>query len=105
MAKEVTFSIKGVADLDVSQFTQQLDRAKTALGKLSMPQGVENSFTNLFKKLNDQILDFEQKSKRTFGSMSEIKAAEKSYAKLQQYIEDFNFALSKIDMSLSLIHI
>ena len=99
MAKEVTFSIKGLADLDVSQFTQQLDRAKTALGKLSMPQGVENSFTNLFKKLNDQILDFEQKSKRTFGSMSEIKAAEKSYAKLQQYIEDFNFALSKIDMS------
>lgn len=99
MAKEVTFSIKGLADLDVSQFTQQLDRAKTALGKLSMPQGVENSFTSLFKKLNDQILDFEQKSKRTFGSMSEIKAAEKSYAKLQQYIEDFNFALSKIDMS------
>lgn len=96
---EVTFSVKGLVDLDTSQLISKLNNAKTSLGKLSMPTNVKNSFTTLFNNIIEQINDFEQKSKKTFSNMGEIREAEKSYAKLEQYIEQLNFAISKVDMS------
>lgn len=100
MAKnKVTFNVTGLVDLDTSQLIQKVNNAKSILSKLNVPSNVESSFTNLFKKISEQITDFEQKSKRTFTNMDEIKAAEKSYQKLQGYISELSYTLEKVDTS------
>ena len=99
MPKEATFSIRGLAELDIKQLTQQVEAAKKSFSKLAVPSSVESSFTSLFKKINDQIADFESKSTGTFSNMSDIKEAQKSYEKLQKYIRDYETAIQGIDLS------
>ena len=94
-----TFSVNGVADVDIHNLKKKVGEAEAAINKLQLPPHLEQGFKNLFTDIGKGVENFESKASKTFTTMSEVKEMEKSYSKLGGLIDELGNKLSKIDMS------
>jgi hypothetical protein len=63
MSNKMTFTVEGIAKLNVDQVKQAVDQMKTGFQGIKLPAGIDKNISGIFTKLNDEIAEFEVRSK------------------------------------------
>ena len=64
MSNKTTFTVEGIAKLDISQVKQAAEQVKSSLQGVALPRNIDSNLASIFQKLNDEIAEFEVTSKK-----------------------------------------
>ena len=63
MSNKTTFTVEGIAKLDISQVKSAVDQMKKGFQGITIPSGIDQRITKIFSQMTDEIAEFEVKSK------------------------------------------
>lgn len=63
MSNKTTFTVEGIAKLDISQVKGAVDQMKKGFQGITLPTGIDQRITKIFSQMTDEIAEFEVKSK------------------------------------------
>lgn len=63
MSNKTTFTVEGIAKLDISQVKGAVDQMKKGFQGITLPAGIDKRVAQIFSQMTDEIAEFEVKSK------------------------------------------
>lgn len=97
---DYNFRIKGTGQLDVSSITSSLSKVEKAFSGIKVNKKLENNFRSIFRSLEQEIDNFNEKMQGGFKNKGDVSALENSAKKISllfsQLEEDVNKAYSSL---------